>query len=361
MILNAYAVLDAFVSLLRLGLGLPLVWFAVVTWGRWRRSDRSPAHRQELEDRSYLLFLLAGLLLALNLLAWPLLYLLLQSYVTEWPGVMCIYGVTRVGRGSLGSSRYLPTLLTALQAAKPLLVFLSGAWFVLHLVNRRTRTAPFTGRILLVLFAASLLGSADAATELAYLVIPKKEELLSSGCCMAAYDLDGGPGRFVPPHLLGENSVGWLSAAYYAFNAGMVVALATCVRVGRHRATNHLPTTLPNGRRYCGWLAPLLAAALATLAVDTVFLTEVAAPRLLRMPDHHCPYDLVSVAPRSLGAVALFVGSTFCVGWACVVGWFGRGPESESFGAGVVGTLLRLAAVGYGASVLILSAELMLA
>ena len=56
----------------------------------------------------------------LGLASWPLLYLLLQSYVPEWPDVMCIYGVTRVGAGSVGASRFLPGLVTALQVLKPL-------------------------------------------------------------------------------------------------------------------------------------------------------------------------------------------------------------------------------------------------
>ncbi len=38
----------------------------------------------------------------------------------------------------------------------------SGAWFVLYLVNRRTQTAPLTGRVLVVLLGASLLAGADA-------------------------------------------------------------------------------------------------------------------------------------------------------------------------------------------------------
>jgi len=88
---------------------------------------------------------------------------------------MCIYGVTRIGTGSLGPSRFLPTLVTVLQATKPALVFLSGAWFVLHTLNRRTRTASLTGRVLVLLVLAGSLAVADAAVETAYLVIPKKE------------------------------------------------------------------------------------------------------------------------------------------------------------------------------------------
>jgi hypothetical protein len=347
-ILNAYAVLDAFVSLLRLGLGLLIVWLALSTWTSWRPVALGPEARKTLEDRCYLLFLLAGLLLALNVLAWPIFYLLLQSYVSQWPGVMCIYGVTRIGAGSAGISRFLPPLLTTLQTIKPLLVFLSGAWFVLYLVNRRTSTAPLTGRILLLLLGASLLACADSAAEIAYLVIPKKEEFLSSGCCTAVFDNEGGIGRFVPKALVGEEAENWLYAAYYLLNAVMIVILIGCARLCRRR--------LPGG-----WLTPVFIGVVLSLVVSAVFLIEIAAPRLLHMPNHHCPYDLVPVAPRSLVAVALFVGGSFLAGWGCIVGWLGNSPESTPFVPGMVGILFRLAATGYGLSVLFLSVELLLA
>src|SRR5262245_48906676 len=204
MILNAYAVLDAFLSLLRAGLGLLVLWLGVSAWRTWQRSSASAESKTALEDQYYLLFLLAGLLLALNVLSWPIYYLLLQSYVPEW-GVMCIYGVTQIGTGSIGSSRFLPMLVTALQTAKPVLVFLSGAWFVLYLVNRRTHTAPLTGRVLLLLLVLGVLTVGDAAVEGAYLVIPKKEVYYSGGCCTAVFDAEGGTSRFVPQALVSES------------------------------------------------------------------------------------------------------------------------------------------------------------
>jgi hypothetical protein len=347
-ILNAYAVLDAFISLLRLGLGLLSFAIALSAWQSWQRFAQSPEQRKALEDRCYLVFLLASLLLVLNVLAWPLFYLLLQSYVTEWPGVMCIYGVTRIGAGSRGSSRFLPPLLATLQITKPLLVFVSGAWFVLYLLNRRTRTAPLTGRTLLILLVASLLASADAVAEIAYLVIPKKEEFLSSGCCRALFDTDSSPARFVPKTVLGEHGGAWLYTAYYSVNAAMIAALLGVVGLCRRR----LPAA---------WLAPLLGAALLCLVVNTVFLIEEAAPRLLRLPNHHCPYDLVSEAPRSLAAIALFFVGSFSVGWGCVVGWLGNGPEPTPLLGGAVGRLFGVGVIGYALSVLILSVELVLA
>src|SRR3712207_9054229 len=118
MILNAYAVLDGFVSLLRLGLGLLVLGLGFSAWWTWARYAPAAEDRKALEDRCYLVFLLASLLLWLNVASWPIFYLLLQSYVAEWPGVMCIYGVTRIGTGSVGPSRFLPALVTTLQVTK---------------------------------------------------------------------------------------------------------------------------------------------------------------------------------------------------------------------------------------------------
>jgi hypothetical protein len=198
MILNAYAVLDGGLSLLRLALSLLVLalWFSAAR--AWARRAADPEGRKEVEDRSCLLFMLGGLLVALNVLSWPQLYLLLQSYVPEWPGVMCIYGVTRIGAGSIGPARFLPPLLAALQAMKPALVFLSGAWFVLYLVNRGTRTAPLTGRVLFALLAATALAAADAGSEIAYLAIPKKEESPPGGCCTEVFDSASGTSKFLP-------------------------------------------------------------------------------------------------------------------------------------------------------------------
>src|SRR5260370_15820784 len=159
MILNAFAVLDGFTTLLRLVLALVVIALALGGWQGWRGATAAAGVR--LEDRNYLLFLLAFLLLFLNLASWPILYLLLDSYVPEWPGVMCIYGVMQVGRGSDGMSRFLPDLLRALQVIKPLLVFASGAWVVLYLANRGAARSPLTARILLVLAGLRALSVID--------------------------------------------------------------------------------------------------------------------------------------------------------------------------------------------------------
>jgi hypothetical protein len=342
MILNAYAVLDAFVSLLRLPFGLLVLGLGLAAW-RASRRPAGPEERRLLEDRNYLLGLVAVLLLALNLGSWPLLYLLLQSYVPQWEGVMCIYGVTRIGSGSTSISRFLPGLLAALQALKPLVVFASGAWFVLYLLNRRTDTGPLLGRTLLVLIVFGALTVADAGCELAYLVIPKKEVSYSGGCCAGAFDdAAAGPWGALTAAVGGPGARPWLYTAYYASNLLMAAALFVWARRSGSGAG----------------LVPLLAGAVVALAASAVFLVEVASPILLHLPQHHCPYDLVEAAPEALIAVALFAAATFSVGWACVAGWFARCPQTAPFLGPAVGRLLSLACWCYVGSLLVMSIDL---
>jgi hypothetical protein len=346
MILNAYAVLDGSVALLRLVLGLALLVLGASAWRLWVR-PAGPEGRTSLEDRCYLLAVLAVVLLALSLVSWPLFYLLLQSYVAEWPGVMCVYGVTRIGTGTRGPSRLLPGLVTVLQLTKPALVFASGAWFVLYLADRRTATAPLRGRILLALLALGLLAVLDAAAEGAYLGIPKKEEFVSAGCCTEAFDSESRAARFVPQGILGADDRSRLYAAYWAVNGGLIAALLVATWLLRRGWT-------------LAWLTPLVFGALLATVVNGLFVIEVAAPTLLHLPHHHCPYDLLPAVPESVLGVVLFIVGGFAVGWACVVGWGANCSETRPFLRQQVVRLLSLAVFGYLGSLVLLSVELAL-
>jgi hypothetical protein len=350
MILNAYAVLDAFVALLRIGLGGLVLLLGVSALRAWWGSGRLPEKRKALEDRCYLLFLLGGLLLCLNVVAWPMFYLLLQSYVPQWDGIMCIYGVTQIGTKSINSSRHLPSLIMAVQIFKPILIFLSGAWFVLYLVNRRTRTAPLTGRVLLVLLLAGGLTVADAGAEVTYIAIPKTPDAVkfqSGGCCTLTFDESAGASRFLPGSLVPPGAGSRIWGAYYGVNVLLALAVGVCARLTRQG--------LP--RRA---LLPLLLGAGLAVAVNAVFLVDIASPRLLHLPYHHCPYDLVPVAPESLLAIALFLGGAFAIGWACVAAWLGRGSETAPLLPSTVGRLLNFAALGFLWSLVMMSVELAL-
>jgi hypothetical protein len=347
MSLNAYTVLDAFTSFLRLLLGLLVVAQALPAWWKW--SAALPSERKAfLEDRSYLLFLLATVLLALNVASWPLLYLLLQSYVGVWPGAMCIYGVTQIGAGSIGPSRFLPGLLTALQVTKPALVFLTGSWFVLYWINRRTATAPLMSRVLVAVMLVGLLAVVDAGIECTYLAIPKREDLPSTGCCTLVFDTGSRTSLRLLGALLGGHYAPRLAAAYYILNIGMCLGLTAYV-------------SRPPARARHAILGALGLGALVSLVVSLLFLIEVASPTLLHLPNHHCPYDLLPNVPESMVPIALFVLGCFTVGWACLAGWLGNTPETKPFLARALRVLLGVALIGYLGSVAMLSLELVLA
>ncbi|HEX3150037.1 MAG TPA: hypothetical protein VHR66_18315 [Gemmataceae bacterium] len=339
MILNAYSVLDASLTLLRLLLALAVVAIGLSVMKQRRRlaSDELTP----VENRQYLLFLVAGLLVVLNVLSWPLLYLLLESYVPEWPGVMCIYGVTQIGVGSDGPAGYLPRLLQIVQILKAALVFASGAWAVLYLANRRTRSAPLTGRVVWTTIIVGVLASVDAAGEAAYLAIPKKEEAPSVGCCVTPV---GDQSRFLPHGIAGELNNSWLHVAYYGANAAVILGLLVTIRMN----AAHKP--VPR-------LAPLGLLALVNAAATTTFLIDVAAPAILHLPYHHCLYDLVPRAPESLLAVAAFVFATFAIGWACATAWGARCAETEPFLGEQIRMTLVAALFAYVGSIAMVSIE----
>ena len=223
MIFNACAVLSGFVVVLR-GI-VAVLGLACRHLQGCRCDDTSTGSRTESENRFYLQSLLALWLLGLSLISWPLLYLLLQSYVPQWPGVMCIYGVTQIGAGSVGASRFLPGLIAAMQCLKPAAVFLSGVWFVLYRIQRQTRTGPLFGRVLLAQLALGAVALTDAVVEGTYLVIPKKEEFLFTGCCTTGLRGLTETSTTWISALSDELGPTWLSATFYLAHIGLIAGL----------------------------------------------------------------------------------------------------------------------------------------
>ena len=80
MIVNGYSVLAAFVGLIEVALGVVVALLGV----RAIRARRRPAPSVDAgESRFTLLFLQSIVLLGVSVASWPLLYLVLQSYVPE--------------------------------------------------------------------------------------------------------------------------------------------------------------------------------------------------------------------------------------------------------------------------------------
>jgi hypothetical protein len=343
MIVNAYAILDGFLAALRLVFGLCIVYFAIAVYRT--RGDADAVQIQLREERGTLLFLAACTLIVLSVASWPVLYLLLQSYIPAWEGVMCIYGVTQIGKGSMGLARFLPDLLTWLQLMKPALVFAGGCWLVLHLINSRTSTGPLAGRVMLLLVVLGALASADALIEISYLVIPKKEEFAAGGCCTQVFDSAERWARLVPKNWIADEHRPWLYGIYWVLNGATALSIFGALRFNWTGRSVIFPAILST----------------VSVGINAMFLVEVAAPLLLRLPYHHCPYDLLPLVPESVVAIALFALGAFAVGWAYVASVIGRHEETVAVVPDCVRTLLKIGLFGCLGSLVMMTLELALA
>jgi hypothetical protein len=339
MFVNPYSVLAAFVAVLEGILGLVLLALVVRAS---RRHSALASGPDRAGDVVPMLGWAAFVLVALALLSWPLLYLLLQSQVPLWPGVMCIQGVLDVGTGSMGPSAWLPGLAAALQITKPALVFLAGLWLVLHLVDRATRTGPLRGALLGALGLVAATAVADAALEMAYLTIPK-EQAPAAGCCtLTAVARD----ESLPLPLM--SSLGptathtTLLVAHFAL--GLLLVLGTSAWAAREEAGG--PYRPPR------WAPAVLALAALSVPVGVAFLARVAAPALLARPEHRCAYCVLVEAPESLVGVGLFLLGAFAVGWAALLPLLARAAEARAAVGAPVRTLVSVARFAYaGATV----------
>ena len=345
MILNGYTALAAFLGLLRLILSMCLAGAAIPVW----RNRTSLAVSSD-EPRLALLVSLAVVIVVLNLVSWPLLYVLLQSYVQQWPAVMCAYGVTQIGRGTTGLGRFLPLLLDILQTLRPALLFVSGTTAAFYFADRRTTSSPLIRRVLALLIATSVLTAFDAVIEITYVAIPRAGIRIPGGCCTAPLEALDRHNQFTPIGLVSEGQRSAVLWGHYALNLGLIAALFALTVKKSVSSDSRATTSFIDG-------ATLLAGVL-TLPVGGLFLRDVAAPRILGLPFHQCPYDLISAAPESLAAVAASIIGSLSIGWAFLVSRFANCPQTQEFLPELVTRLRFLALVCYSASLALISVEL---
>ncbi len=334
MIVNSYAILALFVASLQLMMAIGLLG----TLWRTRSAWAGPAGTETADRQLYLLMSLSLLVLMLGVAGWPLLYLLLQSYIPSWEGVMCIYGVTKIGTGSLGSSRFLPDLVGILQLSKPLLVFAGGVWFVLYLANRVTATGPLLRRLLLGQFVLGSLHFVDAVVMCGYVLIPKSEQHLAVGCCTS-------PGRelvdVANQPLLDPVLGRGLIPVFLLWVGVMVLGLL----VGAIRGWT--------GR---AWVTVLSISAAGLVFVGWVVLVDKLSPFLLQRP-HHCPYDLLGEVPASVVGIGMFAVGCMCMGWAAGLSWLGDTPETRTEVPDLVSRILFCGLFSYLGSITLFSVE----
>jgi hypothetical protein len=190
----------------------------------------------------------------------------------------------------------------------------------------------------------AVLGLADAAAELTYLLIPKREVFPSAGCCTEA--------------LASQRAA---AAQPLISDAERTLLIAACVVAYAVQTAVLMSAMRSSGRSRSNLLLGALALASIALPIAGRFLADVAAPWLLNQPDHACPYDLVPVAPLAIAAVTLHFLGCFATGWANLVHWLGDHPEVASATPAVVRRWLRVALVAYLSSAAMMTMELLLA
>ncbi|MGO9109662.1 MAG: hypothetical protein ACLP9L_10545 [Thermoguttaceae bacterium] len=300
MIINKYSVLSLFVGSLSLALAAVLAITALWSAGRIRRGH-GELDASRAEQSIHLATLVAIVSLAILVIGWPLLYAMLDSFVPEIPGAMCIYGVTKV----------MPAASALVQAARPALILLLGAWLLLESVRRQSGLPArrSRGMIALALFAGLLAFS--QGTEIYYIV--KLDSLNEVSCCCS-----GGSSAKLQPaaYYLPWAQAGWANRAVVStlFFAGTpLLAVWLLVQAGRGPRRSQ--------RLACAESALLLAAAVGIASAALFAFSEVLAPLLMRLPFHHCLYCLLfnGRAPDAPLIVANMAVGSFMAGWAAVL------------------------------------------
>jgi hypothetical protein len=295
LILNGWTVTAAFLAVCSAALGLVTV--AALLRARARARARRAAHQGEAGSLADLLGLLIGALVIVRLVALPLHYLVLKSYVPFLAdqGVMCAYGVTRVQAG----------WVRAVQTLGPAFLFTGGLWLALAAASARPR--------LVLAGVAASLALISSVSELIYLAVDKGGQAVT--CCTQFSSV---------PATFERAGVRWTASPFaqpVVFGALQLVLLGGAWSMAR--------STM--GRRNArALLGPALAlAGVANLWVSHVFWRDELAPRVLGLPYHRCVYELLTDT-RALGLAALFLlMATACVVWPPLLR---RAPGGEQVG-----------------------------
>ena len=298
MIINPLSVAALTVDGFSLGLAGATTAASLVLLPGFARAPQSGEQMTILENRMYLLFWMATVLLLLRFAGWPLFYYTLHSFIPEIEGAMCIFGARNL----------LPTLTRTLEVLKPFLFFLGLIWLALFRferfssqTGRRNRAGQLT--VWGVLLICSLVALADS-TGSVLLWLQSSAELAVS-CCTTVTDI---PDRFtvwIPQSLFGP---AWSLLLWYLFfiaNLLLIAQILLCYRLSR----TSVPAT--------GQLLVLFLLALINTVCGLFAFIEVIAPRLMGLTFHHCMYCMVQTVADGPLLMILFVVGNFAAA-ACL-------------------------------------------
>lgn len=342
MIVNPFSVSALTIDIVSFGLAVVTVVKTVEQLsGRSAQIPKTGEIYTARENQRYLLFWLGVVLLTIRLLSWPFFYLVMQSFVREVTGAMCIYGATKL----------LPRLTLFLECVKPLLFFLGTIWLILFGLERlsRDRSAmreKAVTTMLVLLLSCAVLALIDAGGSV-YLWIRSSAELAVS-CCTTITDI---PSRFtvwIPEAVLGQTYERPLWYGYFIVNAIMLIMGAVgCLQVLKSKIS----------------LLPfLILSCLAFLAggVTLLAMIELVAPTLMGLSFHHCIYCFVQDVLDGVLILVLVVVGSFSFMALSPVYLLARSWTEKTLLKRVMLLLMSTGMLGLSGSLLMVSVHLLL-
>ena len=168
---------------------------------------------------------------------------MLDSFVPEIPGAMCIYGVTRV----------MPAATALIQAATPAVIFILGAWLLLERMRRQSGLPARRSRGMLALaLAAGLVAFAHGA-EVYY--VCNMTSLHEVSCCSGRGERGGvqlqAPAYYLPWEFASPACRVLLNTLFFAGVPSLALWLLAQSRRGpdadRERLSEMLPSPFGRG------------------------------------------------------------------------------------------------------------------
>lgn len=248
--------------------------------------------------------LLVVALWGLNLASGSILFGYLQCLAGELRGAMCLIGAARIGEGADGFFGAMPGIVTVLAILKPFQAFAGGGVLAVLQAERCSRSTKLRWILPDALYVFAVLVFFEAILESVYLIVPKVELGVNSGCCLVATgNMQGAISSIRDSH-----AYGWICSAFFlAANSSLACLLLAPFVLALD------PWFLRCCRR-----GAILLLALGAVPLTYVFVLDVLVPRVVKSGYHRCIFDLWNHAPESLlGLVLVFFAGCFVV-WEAV-------------------------------------------
>jgi len=243
---------------------------------------------------------------------------MLQSFVSEVPGAMCIFGVTRV----------LPDTVTFLQIVKPISFFIIGGWLLCYYVDKSIQTSPLARKNLLFLLPICGVLLADSIGDIYYVI--RMKPLMSVSCCATFFDTPLRPSAMIPQAIFGREFQHALFIVFYAINIILIILLFTSLS-RKWQSLTSLPKDI--------MLYSQVILAVSNIPIVIISFFENIGPTLMQLPLHHCIYCFMGkgIVPDAPVILGLFAIGTFSIGWMVILRFICRNVETQP----VTGKLLR--------------------